>query len=159
MNSFLWILFLSLFSSNVLGQAFDFFVVDIGPDRGPPWQVLKYDENGQNPEVFIDTELSKPQDIVFLENEGTALVSNLQSGRITRHDATTGAYISDFASGIGQPTRMKIGADNLLYVLQWAGNGRVLRYDLGGNFIDEFTSVGVSNSIGMDWDAQGNLTS
>jgi hypothetical protein len=157
MKSFLRILFLSLISSHALGQAFDFYVVDIGPDRGPPWQVLKYDENGKNPEVFIDSELSRPQDIVFLEKEGTALVSNLQSGRITRHDATTGAYINDFASGIGQPTRMKIGTDNLLYVLQWGGNGRVWRYDLSGDFVDEFTSVGVSNSIGMDWDDQGNL--
>ena len=36
MKSFLWILFLSLLSSNALCQAFDFYVVDIGPDRGPP---------------------------------------------------------------------------------------------------------------------------
>jgi hypothetical protein len=157
MKSFLWLLFLPLFSSNALGQESNFYVVDVGPNRGPPWQVLKYDENGQNPAVFINNELNRPQDIVFLENEGTTLVSNLQSGRITRYDATTGAFISDFATGIGQPTRMKIGADNLLYVLQWAGNGRVWRYDLAGNFIDEFTSVGVTNSIGMDWDSQGNL--
>jgi hypothetical protein len=52
---------------------------------------------------------------------------------------------------------MKIGADNLLYVLQWFGNGRVLRYRLDGTFVDEFTNVGVSQSIGLDWDSQGNL--
>ena len=32
---------------------------------------------------------------------------------------TMGVYIEDFATGIGGPTRMKIGADSLLYVLQW----------------------------------------
>jgi hypothetical protein len=157
MKSILWLLLLSFISSGALGQDTSLYVVDIGPNRSPPWQVLKYDENGENPEVFINAELSRPQDIVFLEDEGAALVSNLQTGRITKYDAATGAYIGDFAAGIGQPTRMEIGADNLLYVLQWGGNGRVWRYDLDGNFVDEFTSVGVTNSIGMDWDDDGNL--
>jgi sugar lactone lactonase YvrE len=157
MKSFLWLILVPFLTSSASGQASEFYVVDIGPNREEPWQVLKYDENGQNPEVFIDTELSKPQDIVFMEDEGTVLVSNLRSGRITRYNSETGTYINNFASGIGQPTRMKVGSDNLLYVLQWGGNGRVWRYDLAGNFIDEFTSVGVSQSIGMDWDSQGNL--
>jgi sugar lactone lactonase YvrE len=157
MKSIFWLVLLSFLCSDAFGQETSLYVVDIGPNRGPPWQVLKYDENGENPEVFIAAELSRPQDIVFLEDEGAALVSNLQTGRITKYDAATGAYIEDFATGIGQPTRMEIGADNLLYVLQWAGNGRVWRYDLDGNFVDEFTSVGVTNSIGLDWDSQGNL--
>jgi sugar lactone lactonase YvrE len=157
MKPFVWLILLLFFTSSALGQAFDLYVVDIGPNRGQPWQVIKYDENGQNPEVFINTELSKPQDILFLEDQGIALVSSLTTGRITRHNAETGKYIDDFATGIGQPTRMKVGPDKLLYVLQWQGNGRVWRYDLDGNFVDEFTSVGVSNSIGMDWDNQGNL--
>jgi sugar lactone lactonase YvrE len=157
MKIFVSILLLLSLAGNAFGQSKEVYVVDIGPDRGPPWQILKYDENGQNPEVFIDAELNRPQDIVFLESRGIALVSNLFSGRITRYDAETGEYIDDFASGIGQPTRMKIGTDDLLYVLQWAGNGKVWRYDLDGNFVDEFTTVGVSNSIGMDWDSQGNL--
>ncbi|MDJ0655361.1 MAG: NHL repeat-containing protein [Xanthomonadales bacterium] len=138
-------------------QDFELYVVDVGPDRGPPWQVLKYDMNGNNPEVFVGSGLNRPQDILFLEDQGVALVSSLGSNRITRHDASTGAFIDNFATGIGQPTRIKIGADKLLYVLQWAGNGRVWRYDLDGNFVDEFTTVGVSNSIGMDWDSEGNL--
>ena len=52
---------------------------------------------------------------------------------------------------------MKIGADSLLYVLQWSGNGKVRRYELDGTFVDEFTSVGVSQSIGIDWDSSGNM--
>jgi len=52
---------------------------------------------------------------------------------------------------------MKIGPDGLLYVLQWTGLGRVLRYRLDGGFVDEFTQVGVSQAIGLDWDSNGRL--
>jgi hypothetical protein len=45
----------------------------------------------------------------------------------------------------------------LLYVLQWSGSGKVRRYELDGTFVDEFTSVGVTQSIGIDWDNAGNL--
>jgi hypothetical protein len=45
----------------------------------------------------------------------------------------------------------------LLYVLQWSGNGKVRRYELDGTFVDEFTSAGVPQSIGIDWDDDGNL--
>jgi sugar lactone lactonase YvrE len=157
MRTCLGLLYLILLSPVLSADGIEIYVVDVGPNRGPPYQVMKYDENGENPEVFIDTELNRPQDIVFLEHEGTAIVSNLISGRITKYDANSGAFVGDFASGIGQPTRMEIGQDNLLYVLQWQGNGKVWRYDLDGNFVDEFTSVGVSNSIGLDWDRAGNL--
>lgn len=157
MRSIFWVLCLSALTLNVFGQETHLYAVDIGPNRNPPWQVLKFDANGQNPEVFIDDQLNSPQDIIFLEHEGTAIVSSHLSGRITKYDAETGEYIENFATGIGQPTRMEIGPGNLLYVLQWAGNGRVWRYDLNGNFVDEFTSVGVSNSIGLDWDSDGNL--
>jgi hypothetical protein len=148
---------LSIFAFSAYGQASELYVVDVGPNRGAPWQVVKYDANGENPEVFINIGLNRPQDIVFIEDQDIALVSNLGGNRITKYNASTGSFLGEFASGIGQPTRMEIGEDNLLYVLQWAGNGRVWRYDLDGNFIDEFTDVGVSNSIGMDWDSQGNL--
>lgn len=138
-------------------QTVEFYAVDVGPNRGAPWQVVKYDGNGQNPEVFISSELNRPQDILFLEDQGIALVSNLGGERITRHNATTGEYIDDFATIPGQPTRIKIGADGLLYVLQWEGVRPVLRYQLDGTFVDEFTSVAMTQSIGMDWDANGNL--
>ena len=41
----------------------------------------------------------------------------------------------------------------LLYVLNGRANGRVLRHDLDGNFVDTFTDTNVTNSIGLDWDA------
>jgi len=138
-------------------QNFEIYVSDAGNFNKPPWQILKFDEDGKNPEVFINTHLNWPQDILFLEASNEVLISNLGSGCIHRHNATTGEFIENFACSIKGPTRIKIGADNLLYVLQWSGNGKVLRYKLDGSFVDEFTSVGVSQSIGLDWDDNGNL--
>ncbi|GGG26550.1 hypothetical protein GCM10011344_29120 [Dokdonia pacifica] len=137
-----------------------YYVSDAGNFNNPPWQILKFDENGENPEVFIDDDdghIAWPQDIVFLEENNTVLISSLNTGLITIHNAATGEFIENFASGIGGPTRMTIGADNLLYVLQWQGNGRVFRYELDGTFVDEFTDIGVPQSIGIDWDSDGNL--
>lgn len=136
----------------------EIYVSDAGSPLGTaPFQILKYDENGQNAEVFIGENLSWPQDILFLEDDGHVLISNLNDNSIRRHDIKTGAFLSNFADGISGPTRIKIGPDNLLYVLQWTGNGKVLRYELDGAFVDEFTSIGVTQSIGLDWDSDGKL--
>ena len=144
-------------SINAFGQNFEIYVSDAGNFSNPPWKIFKYDENGENPEVFIDTVLAWPQDIVFLEDQQVVLISNLNSGRITKYNSSTGDYIGNFATGIAGPTRMKIGADSLLYVLQWSGNGKVRRYQLDGTYVGEFTNLGVPQSIGLDWDSSGNL--
>lgn len=149
--------FLLLFTSTVFSQNFEVYISDAGSFNIPPWKILKFDENGQNPEVFIDDNLGWPQDILFLEDQGVVLISNLNTNRINKHDDETGEFIEVFANGISGPTRMKIGEDNLIYVLQWSGNGRVRRYEQDGTYVGEFTSVTVSQSIGMDWDATGNL--
>jgi sugar lactone lactonase YvrE len=146
-----------ILNSNTFTQTIQVYVSDAGNFSSPPWQILKFDENGENPVVFINTNLAWPQDILFLEDQNVVLISNLNTGRITKHNSSTGEYIEDFATGIGGPTRMKIGADSLLYVLQWTGNGRVKRYELDGTFVDDFTSVSVAQGIGIDWDNDGNL--
>lgn len=146
-----------LFASNSFSQNLEIYVSDAGNFQNPPWKILKFNENGENPEIFINTNLAWPQDIVFLEEQQVVLISNLNTGRITKYSSTTGEYIEDFATGIGGPTRMKIGEDSLLYVLQWSGNGKVWRYQLDGTFVDEYTTVGVTQSIGLDWDTNGNL--
>ena len=152
------ILLLCMFICTICNaQNFDIYVSDAGNFTNPPWQILKFDANGQNPLTFINSNLNWPQDIVFLEDLGEVLISNLGTGRITRYNATTGAFISDFATGIGGPTRMKFGPDSLLYVLQWNGNGRVVRFQKDGTYMGEFTTVGVPQSIGLDWDANENL--
>ncbi len=135
----------------------EIYVSDAGINSGPPYQILRFNENGQNPRVFTNEQLSWPQDIIFLEEQGVVLISNLNSGRINRHNVNTGEFIDFFASGISGPTRMKIGPDNLLYVLQWRGNGRVLRYELDGTKVADFSTDGVNQSIGLDWDTDGNL--
>ena len=150
----IWLL---LSSSLCMAQSFEVYVSDAGNFSNPPWQILKFDMHGQNPSVFMNTNLNWPQDILFVEDSNFVLVSNLGSGTISKHDATTGAYLSDFAGLISGPTRMKIGPDSLIYVLQWSGNGKVKRYAFDGSFIDDFTSVGVPQSIGIDWDEEGFL--
>ena len=148
---------LLLIPSNTIAQEMNIYVSDAENFSNPPWKILKFDGNGENPQVFINDQLAWPQDIVFLEDQQVVLISNLNSGRITKYNSSTGVYIDNFATGIAGPTRMKIGEDSLLYVLQWSGNGKVRRYQLSGAFVDEFTSVGVPQSIGLDWDSSGNL--
>lgn len=138
-------------------QDYEIYVSDAGNFNNPPWQILKFDSEGDNPQVFIDSELAWPQDILFLEDQNEVLISNLNTNVINRHHLDNGEYIGAFASGMSGPTRMKIGADGYLYVLQWSGDGLVKRYELDGTFVDDFTSVGVSQSIGLDWDSDGNL--
>ncbi|MEO1711944.1 MAG: hypothetical protein AAFU60_01245 [Bacteroidota bacterium] len=148
---------LMLLGWNLSAQTYDLYISDAGNFDQPPWQILRYDQNGENPEVFINTNLDWPQDIVFLEDQNRVLISNLNSGEIASFNATSGEYVESFALDLNGPTRMKVGADSLLYVLQWLGNGHVLRFELDGTPLGAFTSVGLSNSIGLDWDADGNL--
>ena len=86
------------------------------------------------------------------------LLSNLNTSAISKFDATTGAFIDEFATDITEPTRMEIGADGLLYALQWSGSGKVRRYNLDGTSLGDFTNVGVSNSIGMTWTRPATYT-
>ena len=141
----------------VNAQDYQVYVSDAGNFSQPPWQILKYDQAGNNPEVFINQNLDWPHDILFLEETGTVLVSNFNSGNIERYDAETGQYIDTFTSGIPGPTRMKIGPDGLLYVLSASASARVKRYQLDGTFVDDFSNMDLPRCLGLDWDEQGNL--
>ena len=72
------ILFLT---STAFCQTTEIYVSDAGNFSSPPWKILKFDENGENPETFINTNLAWPQDIVFLEEQQVVLISNLNTGR------------------------------------------------------------------------------
>lgn len=152
----LFLLLLGVVRANAQDEG-TFYISDAGNFGNPPWQILRFQADGSGGRVFINHHLSWPQDILFVEADTTVLVSNLNTGRLSRFHADTGSFIDEFATGIIGPTRMAIGPDGGLYVLQWSGNGRVLRYDLDSGSRSDFTSVGVTNSIGMDWDAAGNL--
>ncbi len=157
-------LVLSLTMNTFAQPEYYMYVSDAGGFNNPPWQILRYDIDGNNPQVFIDNDffvgegVGWPQDILFLEDQGVVLISCLVGNRITKHNASTGAYIEDFATVPGSPTRMKIGNDNLIYVVQWSNsNNKILRYQQDGTFVDEFTDEGVPSSVGLDWDSDGNL--
>lgn len=146
-----------IFSFSSIAQYEVYVTTGNGPAAS---SVKKYDPSGNYLGDFISpgsSPLNWPQDIVFIENDAVALVSGLNNNAIFRYDGVTGALIDTFASNISGPTRMKIGADGYLYVLEWSGGSRVMRYDLTGNFVDTFTNIAVSNSIGLDWDTTGNL--
>lgn len=81
-----------ILSLTVVSQSYEIYVSDAGNFNNPPWQILKYDENGQNPEVFINTNLYWPQDILFFEESNEVLISNLD-GCINKHNASTGDFI------------------------------------------------------------------
>jgi hypothetical protein len=158
-SKLLFLLAILFGATELYTQNYEIYVSDAGNFNSPPWQILKFDQNGENPEAFITDSLVWPQDIVFLEDQYVVLISNLKTGGyISKHDITTGDFIGYFAEGIAGPTRMEIGEDSLLYVLQWSNtDNKVLRYKLDGTFVDEFTSIGVRQSIGLDWDDNGNL--
>lgn len=140
------------------------YVSDAGNFNIPTSQVLKYDLDGSNPEVFISSDVFAansvgwPQDILFLEDQGVVLISCLIGNKITKHDATTGAYLEDFAAVPGGPTRMKIAPDNTIYVVQWSNtDNKVLRFEQDGTPLGEYTKEGVSRSVGLDFDLVGNI--
>ena len=59
-----WIVTVSLawvLSSHSVAQQTYLYVVDVGPSRTGPHQVLRYDADGSNPHVFIDAGLSRPR--------------------------------------------------------------------------------------------------
>ena len=134
----------------------EIYVSDVGANRNGPHQILRYDEDGSFGSAFISTNLNRPQDIVFLEDEGIAIVSSLGTNVITSHDINSGAFLGNFATGLNGPTRVEIGPDSLIYVLQWNG-GSVRRYEFDGTFVDDFTDTGVIQAIGITWDSAGNL--
>lgn len=140
------------------------YVSDAGNFNIPTSQILRYDLDGSNPQTFISSDtfaannVGWPQDILFLEDQGVVLISCLIGNKITKHDATTGAYIEDFAAVPGGPTRMKIGPDDKIYVVQWSTtDNKVLRFEQDGTPLGEYTDTGVSRSVGIDFDGAGNM--
>ena len=123
--------------------------------------VNKYDLDGNFVEVFIEPNsggISNPQDIVFLPNDNV-LMTGFGNNTIKEYDGTTGDYIGVFSTGysLQGPTRMELREDGYIYVLQWSGNYKVVRFDMNGVFDSEYTDSGVFQSIGIDWDESGNL--
>jgi len=155
-----WLLITSV-TINLSAQSLAVYVSDAANFSSGPWNISKFDENGNfvGQLINVDDGIVWPQDIIFLDNEEAVLISNLSSlGTISKHNWSTGEFIENFAEGLGGPTRMKIGPDGLFYVIQWSQtNNKVLRFELDGTPLGEFTQIGIRQSIGIDWDANGDL--
>ncbi|MBP6238904.1 MAG: T9SS type A sorting domain-containing protein [Saprospiraceae bacterium] len=155
-KTLLVILFSLVSIFDVIAQKY-YYISDAGNFQQGPYQILRYNEDGSNGKVFIKDGLAWPQDILFLPDSNQVLISNLSSNSVEVYDSESGAYKKRFISGILGPTRMKIGKDGMLYILQWLGDGKVKKYNTEGQFISNATQSGVNTSIGMDWDQNGDL--
>lgn len=107
---------------------------------------------------FIDSAsggLNTTQDLLYL-SDSVLLATGLNNTTIKKYNGKTGAYIGDFSSGynLSGPTKMSRGPDNSIYVSQWGGSHihKIARFDINGNFIDEFTSITIFNALEHAWD-------
>jgi len=103
--------------------------------------------------------LNNPQEIIF-GPDGHMYITGFGNPSIKKFDVETGQYLGDFTKGytLRQPTKTTWYSDSLLYVSQWQGNEKVVRFNMyTGDFVDEFTSTGVINGMGQAWDDSGNV--
>lgn len=101
--------------------------------------------------------LDRPQEVFFHPVTRHLLVTGFVNSKIKMYDGETGAFISDFNTGynLSSPTKMILGSDSLIYVTQWGG--KVVRFTLDGDFVDEFSSIDIPAGLGMVWDDDDNL--
>lgn len=104
--------------------------------------------------------LNAPQEVLF-HSDGSLLVTGRFNTAVLRYDGMTGQYLGPFTTGysLDNPTKTQIGPDGLMYISSWGQvNNKITRFNAEtGEFIDEFTSVGVPTGCGQAWDKQGNL--
>lgn len=124
--------------------------------------VHRYDASGNFLGEFITSGsggLIGPEQVLF-HPDGSVLVTGFGNSAIKRYHGFTGEYLGNFSSGyaLELPSKMSIGPDSLIYVTQWGTvQQKVVRFDLGGDFVDEFTSIDTPNGLGHFWDAQGRF--
>lgn len=125
--------------------------------------VLRFSMDGIFIEEFVNAgsgNLSSPQEVLFHPIDGSLLVTGFNNTRIKQYDGQSGAFLGDFTNGfdLDHPTKMNIGSDSLLYVAQWGNpQSKIIRFDLDGDFVDEWSEVDVREGCGMEWDSEGSL--
>ncbi|MFB3056903.1 MAG: T9SS type A sorting domain-containing protein [Ignavibacteriaceae bacterium] len=104
--------------------------------------------------------LNSTQEVAF-GPDGHLYVSGRGNTTILKYDRSTGDFIGNFTTGyqLDNPTKMTFGSDGNLYVSQWGSQqNKVVRFNsLSGEFVDEFTSIGLNQGCGHAWDSSGNL--
>lgn len=144
-----------LFLYSISGIAQDSFEIYVN-SRGTH-SIKKYDEAGIFIEDFITSGsggLSNPEDILF-HPDGSVLITGFSNQFIKQYDGVSGDFIGNFSSGynLAGPSKMSIGPDSLIYVTQWGETqNKVVRFNLNGVFVDEFTSIGAPKGLGHLWD-------
>ena len=156
MKFFLSALFLC-FSAYLFGQT-HFYIANRDGNN-----VLRYTMDGDFVEEFVTANsgnLSSPQEVFFHPVDGSLIVTGFNNSTIKRYDGETGEFLGDFSQGynLSNPTKMIMGSDSLIYVTQWGTvQNKIVRFDLNGNFVDEWSSVNVPEGCGMAFDSNGNL--
>ena len=119
-----------------MGKTITFNVSDAGALMFH-WQVLRYNLDGFQSVVLGDNEFFAPA--MELVGHKTSLPLKAKTPYwshawseigLPNTIPLTGAYIEDFATVSGGPTRMKYGPDGKIYVLQWSNTiNKVLRFE------------------------------
>lgn len=142
--------------SQLLSQDYQVLVSSRGENA-----VKLYDIDGNYLSDFVspgDGGLNTTEDILF-HPDGSVLVTGFNNSSIKRYNGISGEYIQDFSNGytLNGPSKMAVGPDNYIYVTQWGSNNvKTVRFDMDGNFVDEFTSIVTPRGLGQEWDADGN---
>ena len=151
------LLSLTILSTSYTQNSFEVYVNSRGTHS-----IKKYDEEGNYLGDFISSGsggLTNPEDILFHPN-GNIIVTGFSNQFIKEYDGITGDYLGNFSSGynLAGPSKMSIGPDSLIYVTQWGETqNKVVRFNLEGEFIDEFTNTGAPKGLGHIWDENKNL--
>jgi DNA-binding beta-propeller fold protein YncE len=146
-------------TSQTFGSDGNLYVVDSSSGA-----VVRYNgTTGQSLGTFIAAGsggLSSPAALTFDSTGSYLYVASSGSNQILKYSATTGAYVGVAASaGLSSPQDVKFGSDGLMYVLS-SGNSRILRFNAGGTYVDDYVpagSGGMLNMIRMAFGPDGDL--
>ncbi len=115
-------------------------------------QVLRYNgTTGDFFDVFASSPSSPligPSGLIFGPDGNLYVSTEFPTNQVLRYDGKTGAYLGVFTSGgpLNRPYGLAFGPDGNFYVASF-GNDRVLRYNGGGTFINEFIPQGSGGLI------------
>ncbi|MBL7740632.1 MAG: hypothetical protein JNK14_15550 [Chitinophagaceae bacterium] len=112
--------------------------------------VKRFDTNGQFTDVFIPTgsgagQLQGPVNLWF-DSSNNLFIMDWQAGNVKKYNATTGAFVSVFISGLNNCEGFTFDKNGNLYIGNY-NSSAVNKYDPTGNFISVFASGGGLNVV------------